>query len=209
MFKLTIYTAKTLEDLLANAAKEKNVNVSELTHHILEEKKGLLGLGASVRAEVFCLNDVKEFIFDYLGTFFTNFEQEIEIEILMDNKIFKVLLNSENNAILIGKNGQTLQAINTVVRSAVNATFKGRFNVFIDINNYKEDRYAKVKALANRVARSVQKSKIAAALDPMPNDERKVIHQFLSTFENIRTESEGEGRDRHLKIFYQDSSNNH
>lgn len=199
---MNTYTAKSLDDLLLLAAKEKGVEVSELTHHILEEKKGILGIGSSVTAEVYCLNDVKEFLFDYLGTFFMNIDQEIEIEILPDSRGFKVMLNSENNAILIGKNGQTLHSINTVVRSAVNSKFKHRFNILVDINNYKVDRYAKVKSIAKRVAISVQKSKVAASLDPMPNDERKVIHQYLSEFNNIRTESEGEGNQRHLKIHY-------
>ncbi len=204
---MTLYTAKTLDDLLAQASKEKGVDVGELSHRIIEEKKGILGLGASVSAEVFCMDDVKEFLFNYLGTFFTHLNQSIEIEIINQPKGFKVMLNAENNAILIGKNGQTLRAINTVVRAAVNSEFKQRFSILIDINNYKVDRYSKVKSIAKRVARSVQKSKIDAALSPMPNDERKVIHQFLSEFDNIRTESDGEGAARHLKIIYVPSSN--
>jgi spoIIIJ-associated protein len=112
------------------------------------------------------------------------------------------MLNAENNAILIGKNGQTLTAINTVVRAAVNSSFKRRFNVMVDINNYKVDRYDKVMQIASRVARTVQRTKISATLDPMPNDERKVVHQFLSEMKNIRTESEGEGINRRLKIIF-------
>lgn len=196
------YTAKTLEELLNHAARDKGVEVSELTHFITEEKKGILGIGTSVTAEVYCMNDVKEFVFNYLGEFFTELNQEIEIEILQQPEGFKVMLNAENNAILIGKNGQTLQAINTVVKSAVNSTFKKRFHILVDINNYKLDRYAKVKSIARRVAKTVQKSKVTATLDPMPNDERKVIHQYLSEMPNIKTESEGDRQARHLKIMY-------
>ncbi len=199
---MTIYTAKTLDDLLLQASKEKEVEIHELTHTVLEEKKGILGLGSSVTAEVYCLKDVKEFLFSYLGNFFMNLNQEIEIEIINQDGGFKIMLNADNNAILIGKNGQTLQSINKVVRSAVNSQFKHRFHILVDINNYKLDRYAKVKSIAKRVAISVQKSKISASLDPMPNDERKIIHQYLTDFDNIRTESEGEGRERHLKIIY-------
>ncbi|MEG0176746.1 Jag family protein [Anaerorhabdus sp.] len=196
------YTAKTLDELLKNAANDKHVEASELTYFIIEEKKGILGIGTSVTAEVYCMNDVKEFIFNYLGEFFTELNHEIEVEIVQQNDGFKVMLNAENNAILIGKNGQTLQSINTVVRGAVNSTFKKRIPVLIDINNYKVDRYAKVKAMAKRIARTVQKTKVDAVLDPMPNDERKVIHQFLTEMDHIKTESEGEGSHRHLKIMY-------
>ncbi|MEG0076513.1 Jag family protein [Anaerorhabdus sp.] len=199
------YTAKTLDELLKNASNEKHVDVSELTYFITEEKKGILGIGTSVSADVYCMNDVKEFIFNYLGEFFTELNQEIEVEIIQQPDGIKVMLNAENNAILIGKNGQTLQAMNTVLRGAVNSTFKKRIPTLIDINNYKTDRYAKVKAMAKRIARTVQKTKVEAVLDPMPNDERKVIHQFLGEMDHIKTESEGEGSHRHLKIMYDEN----
>ena len=72
----------------------------------------------------------------------------------------------------------------------------------MDINNYKTDRYDKIKGIAYRVAKSVQKSHVSATLDPMPSDERRVIHNFLSEMANIRTESEGDGRGRRVKIIY-------
>ena len=196
------FTAKTLEDLLNKAAAQKGVAVEELVYFVTEEKKGILGLGSSVTAEVYCMDDVKEFIFNYLGEFFTGIGVDIEIEILHEDDSFKVMLDAENNAILIGKNGQTLQSINNVVRAAANAEFKRRFRILIDVNGYKESRYEKVKALARRIAKTVQRTRVDASLDPMPNDERKVIHQALADMPHIVTQSEGEGSARHLKIMY-------
>ncbi len=196
------YSGKNLEDLLQSVAREKGVKVEDLTHFITEEKTGFLGFGASVTAEIYALSDVRDFLQEYLERFFKTLEQNVEVEVLQDSDTFKVMLNAENNAILIGKNGQTLTAINTVVRAAVNSSFKRRFNVMVDINNYKVERYDKVMQIAARVARTVQRSKISATLDPMPNDERKVIHQYLSEMKNIRTESEGEGINRRLKIIF-------
>lgn len=196
------YSGKNLEDLLQTVAREKGVKVEDLTHFITEEKAGFLGFGTSVTAEIYALSDVREFLQDYLERFFKTLEQNVEVEVQQDNDTFKVMLNAENNAILIGKNGQTLTAINTVVRAAVNSSFKRRFNVMVDINNYKIDRYDKVMQIAARVARTVQRTKISATLDPMPNDERKVVHQYLSEMKNIRTESEGEGINRRLKIIF-------
>jgi spoIIIJ-associated protein len=196
------YSGKNLEDLLQSVAKEKGVKVDELTYFVTEEKTGFLGFGASVTADVYALSDVRDFLKGYLDRFFKTLEQDVEVEVLQDNDTFKIMLNAENNAILIGKNGQTLTAINSVVRAAVNSSFKRRFNVMVDINNYKVDRYDKVMQIASRVARTVQRTKISATLDPMPNDERKVVHQFLSEMKNIRTESEGEGINRRLKIIF-------
>lgn len=196
------YTAKTLNELLNTVAGQKNVEPEELIYYILEEKKGLLGFGAQVTAEVYCLQDVSEFIEEYLKTFFTGLDQQVEIEVIRDGSFFKVFLNADNNAIIIGKNGRTLQALNQVTKASVGSTFKHRYNLLIDINNYKNDRYQKLKAMAQRIGKSVQRTKVTATLDPMPNDERKIIHQELTGMRNIRTESEGYGNQRHLKVVY-------
>lgn len=196
------YTAKTLEDVLNNIAKEKGCKIEEINYEVLEEKKTLLGFGNSVTVEAYTKQDIKEFIFDYLGTYFTELNQAVSIEIITEENLFKVVLDAENNAIIIGKGGQTLRAITNVLKGAVNNTFKKRVNLVVDVNNYKEDRYRKVKHIAARVAKEVRKSHIDAALDPMPNDERKVIHQYLTDFKGVRTESEGEGGKRHIVIKY-------
>ncbi len=196
------YTGKTVDEVLKNIAKEQDCKVEDITYEVVEEKKHLLGLISSVTVEAYTQKDVKEFIFDYLGTYFTELNQEVSIEIIIEEDTYKVILDAENNAIIIGKGGQTLRAISYVLRAAVNNTFHKRFNVLVDVGNYKEDRYRKVKRIAQRVAREVRKSHVDAALDPMPNDERKVIHQFLSGMPNIKTESEGEGAHRHLVIKY-------
>lgn len=196
------YTGKTVDEVLKNIAKEQDCKVEDITYEVIEEKKHLLGLLSSVTIEAYTQKDVKEFIFDYLGTYFTELNQEVSIEIIIEEDTYKVILDAENNAIIIGKGGQTLRAISYVLRAAVNNTFHKRFNVLVDVGNYKEDRYRKVKRIAQRVAREVRKSHVDAALDPMPNDERKVIHQFLSGMPNIKTESEGEGAHRHLVIKY-------
>lgn len=196
------YTGKTIEECLALAAKDKGLKVEELTIFSKEEKSGFLGFGNQVIAQIYGNTDVLDFIYQYLNSYFENIDLKVEVTVGQDENGLKVMLNAENNAILIGKNGQTLQALNLVVRGAVNSTFKKHHNVLIDINNYKVDRYDKVIAMASRIAKTVQRTKVAATLDPLPNDERKVIHQFLSEMKNIRTESVGEGSGRRLKIIY-------
>lgn len=201
---LSTYTAKNLDDALREACIKKDCRIDELTYNVLEENKGFLGIGSSVKIEAYCLNDVKEFLFDYLGNFFTNANIECSVEIFQKDDSFTIMLDAENNAVLIGKNGKTLQAINTVVKSAVNSEFKRKFKILVDINNYKQERYSKLKSMAIRIAKNVSRTKVDASLDPMSNDERKVIHQALANFKHIKTESEGEGLNRHLIIKYVD-----
>lgn len=197
------YTAKTLDDLLNNVATEKGITTDELTYFVTEEKSGFLGFGSSVTAQVYASDDVAEFIEDYLIQYFSNLNMEASIQLSIIENQYLVDLDAQNNAILIGRGGQSLQGLNQVLRAATNATFKGRFNTLIDINNYKQDRYSKVRNMAKRIAKNVQRSKIDATLDPMPNDERKAVHQELTRFSNIKTESVGEGRNRRLVIKYQ------
>ena len=196
------YTARTLDSLLENVAKEKETTVEDLTYHIVEEKSGFLGLGARVTAEVFSLKDVEVFVKKYFDDFFSGLDLEVNCEVNVHKNNVNVDLDAINNAILIGKNGSSLNGMNNLLRNVVSSKFKRRFYVNLDINNYKKNRYIKVKALAQRVAKTVQRTKIDASLDPMPNDERKIIHKELSSMANIKTQSEGSRRNRHLKIMY-------
>ncbi len=204
------YTGRTLEEILGNIASEQNCKVQDITYNVIDEEKGgIFGIHKSVTVEAFTSKDVKEFIFEYLGAYFTELNQGVSIEIIVDHNkekdnelLYRVVLDAENNAIIIGKNGQTLRAISTVLKAAVNSTFKKRINVIVDVNHYKEDRYKKVKAIAKREAINVAKTHVDVELDPMPNDERKVIHQYLQDFKNVSTISIGEGSKRHLCIKY-------
>ena len=202
------YTGRTLDEVLNSISTEQGCRIDDITYNILEEEKGgIFGLHKSITIEAFTSKDVKEFIFDYLGAYFTELNQGVSIEIIVDKEneedaLYRVILDAENNAIIIGNNGQTLRAISTVLKAAVNATFKKRINVIVDVNHYKEDRYKKVKAIARREAINVAKTHVDCELDPMPNDERKVIHQYLQDFKNVSTVSIGEGNKRHLCIKY-------
>ncbi len=203
------YTGKTLEEVLNNIASSAGCDVKDITYEVTNEEKHFLGIGNSVTVSAYTPSDIKEFIFDYLGAYFTELNQGVSIEIIIekqadDSNLYRVVLDAENNAIIIGKNGQTLRAISTVLKAAVNATFKKRINVIVDVNHYKEDRYRKVKGIAHRVAKEVAKTHIDAELDPMPSDERKVIHQYLQDFKGVETVSIGEGNKRHLVIKYKE-----
>jgi spoIIIJ-associated protein len=196
------YTGKTLDECLAQAAQDKGVAVESLRYTKTEEKSGFLNLSTTIIIDVQGPEDIVAFIETYLTTYFKNIDLDVKVNVTLDEGTFNVLLDAENNAILIGRSGATLHAINTVLRGAVNAQFKSKVNVLVDINGYKQDRYEKVRSLADRMAKNVLRTKIAVVLDPLPNDERKVIHQHLSGMPHIKTESIGEGSNRRLKILY-------
>ena len=77
-----------------------------------------------------------------------------------------------------------------------------KINVGLDIGDYKDAKYARVASLARRTAKEVQKTKVDVTLDPMPSDERRIVHNVLTNFSNIKTESFGEGHKRAVTIKY-------
>lgn len=202
------YTGKSLEEALNLAANDKNCSVEDLHYEIIEEKSGFLGIGKTVEIEAYCQKDIENFIIDYIQAYFNNAKLDGSVELVDDNGFYRVTVNTNNNAILIGKAGKSLQAFNRLVKAAVSAAFKQRVGILVDVNGYKEERYEKICKMAVRVAKDVRRTKVNAVLDPMPADERKAIHNALADMDKITTKSEGEGEGRCLHILYTPEKNN-
>lgn len=197
------FIGKTLEEALNKASAEKNVSVDALTYNVIEEKAGFLGIGRSVEIEAYCDQDIQNFICSYIQQYFNNADLDGEVEIEKDgDDFYRITVNTNNNAILIGRGGKSLQSFNRLVKAAASAAFKKRIRLLIDVNGYKKDRYEKISKMAVRVAKDVRRTKVDATLDPMPADERKTIHNTLAGMKDITTRSEGEGTARRLRILY-------
>ena len=200
------FEAKSVEEALKEACRVKGVTLDELKYYVIEEKPGgLFGIGSKGVVEAFTYNDVQQFLEQYVTAYFNNINMPVEgIVNRSENNEFKIIINADNNAILIGKNGQTLEAIKTIVNAAANATFRCHIHLSVDINGYKEERYEKLKQTVERIAKTVVKTKVSARLGDLTSDERKIVHQHLSEMPHVKTESEGEGNNRRLKIIYVD-----
>ncbi len=193
---------KTEEAAVNDACVELNMQKAEFYHYVVEEKKGLFS--KKVEIEVFTKNDVFDFIKNYIKTLLDDFGLESEITIEYKEPIINVEINTNNNSLIIGKNGITLQMFNELVKVAVNNTFRNYFRILLNVADYKDNKYAKIESMAKKYAHEVLKTKQTITLDPMPADERRVIHNVLSGYKNIKTESIGEGLKRQLTIKYID-----
>jgi spoIIIJ-associated protein len=194
------YTAKTLEDVLAQAEKELNIPANDLSYKIVDEKTGIFSRKLVV--EVYEVSDAIAFAESYLIKTISQIGIDITAKTTLKDDIINITINSSRNPILIGKNGITLQALNELVRLATSSKFKKRFRILLDVNDYKEAKYDKVIAIAKRIARDVTRTKIDVTLDPMPADERRMVHGALTGMPNIKTESVGEGHRRAICIRY-------
>jgi spoIIIJ-associated protein len=194
------YTAKTLEDVLAQAEKELNIPANDLSYKIVDEKTGIFSRKLVV--EVYEVSDAIAFAESYLIKTISQIGIDITAKTTLKDDIINITINSSRNPILIGKNGVTLQALNELVRLATSSKFKKRFRILLDVNDYKEAKYDKVISIAKRIARDVTRTKIDVTLDPMPADERRMVHGALTGMPNIKTESVGEGHRRAICIRY-------
>ncbi|HOC81112.1 MAG: RNA-binding cell elongation regulator Jag/EloR [Bacilli bacterium] len=195
------YQAKTIDEAVEMAAQELGILPSEVNFAVQEEKKGLF---KKVTIEVYELSDAIEFAEEYLKNVTSSLGIESETTTVLKDDIIHISLNSDHNPILIGKNGKTLQALNELARLAVSSKFKKRFRILLDINDYKDGKYSRVAFAARKAAKEVQKTKMDATLEPMPADERRVVHNALANFSHIKTESSGEGHHRAVVIKYID-----
>lgn len=194
------FTAKTVQDAVNLACQELNVTVDDLNYEVISETKTFF----TKRAEIECytIAMVQEYIEGYVRRFISEMGLEVEtVSYLQDGRIY-CNINTSNNSILIGKAGVILRAINFIVKNAVSTTYKKRIELSIDINGYKEERYKKVASMARKLGKQVLRTKADIKLDPMPADERKVMHQELAKLDHVKTQSYGEGKNRHMVISY-------
>lgn len=197
------YEGKTLDDVIQHACQDLGITPDELTYEIIEEKKGLFS--KKVVIECYCESMVQEYLESFVRKTLTNMGFQVEtVSYIQDGRIY-CNINTDNNSILIGKGGVILRAFNLIARQAVQNEFKKRFEISLDINGYRETRYKKVSAMVKRLGKQVLRTKIAVKLDPLPADERKVVHQTIADFnKHLKTESQGEGKDRFTTISYVD-----
>lgn len=199
---MNTYTAKTLDDALKIASENEGCTIEELNYQVIEEKKGLFS--KKVVIETYGIVDVIKFAKEYLLNIIENYDLEGTVSEKFENGIIHLTIDTNHNSILIGKNGKTLQALNDVCRYAVAAKYKKHYRILLDINAYKNEKYAKLTRIAKRVAKEVLNTKATVHLDPMPADERRIVHNALTKFKNISTQSEGVGNKRHIVISYKD-----
>lgn len=201
--KLEVFEGKTLEE-----AKEKalnSLNVEEKDVYLKEEEiKGKLFKATTYKCSVIKYSDIADFVKDKLKEMLSNMGLDVKFETTVRDEQINIKMYSDNNNILIGRNGQTLIAIQTILRQIVHNEIGIYPYILLDVENYKEKKNSNLERTAKRIAKEVQKTKIDISLDNMNSYERRIIHNALSNFKNISTLSEGEEPNRHIVIRYKE-----
>lgn len=194
------FTAKTVDDAVKAAMAELGVDEAHLIFEVTEEKKGVFKKSATIA--VYDKEDAKEYAQEYIRKSLLALGVSASTECVEEDDIFKITIDSDRNPVIIGKSGKTLQALNELTKLAVSNKFRHRYRILLDVGGYKEDKYDRIARIAKRCANQVLRNHFTVDLDPMSPDERRVVHNTLSGWEHIKTESSGEGANRAVSIIY-------
>ncbi len=194
------YIGKTKEEAIQVAKEDLQEIESNLIIKELETTKGGLFKSKKVEIEVIekreIVKDIKEFLIKLLRAM----GYTVKIEVKNKEEIPKYIIFSDNDALLIGKNGKNLKALSTIVNGYLNAELGKSYKFMIDVNEYKEKREKTLERLAKNIAREVAQTKVEAKLDSMNSYERRIIHNILTNNKKVYTESEGEEPNRYIVI---------
>ena len=139
----------------------------------------------------------------FLSGLLEQMENTAEIHVyLLGKGRYKVILEGKNLGALIGRRGETLDAIQQLTSYAVNRSGSGRVRVQLDAENYREKREQSLQHLARKVAAKVTKYRRSVTLEPMNAYERHVIHTALQDVPYVTTYSTGTEPNRRVIVAY-------
>ena len=192
------YTGKTKEEAIEKATKELNVEEKNLIVNVLEEKNTLLK--KNVKIEVIDYNDLIDYIKEVITEITKLMGATVNLEIRRREDNITIKIFSDHNAVLIGKNGYTVDSLQTIIRQIVQNATKSYVGIILDIENYKDKKNKNIEYLAKKVAKEVANTKVEAKLDSMNSYERRIVHSILSENKYVYTESIGEEPNRCVVI---------
>ena len=194
------FTGKTKEEAIQQAVE----NLQELEENLIildgEEQKG--GLFKSKKVEIIAIEkrEVTKYIKEFLIELLKKLGFKANVEVKTKEGTPNYTIYSDNDSLLIGKNGKNLNALSLIVKEILQKEIKENYRFIIDVSDYKEKNDQRLVRLAKKIAREVKFSKIAAKLDPMNSYERRIIHNTLTNNKYVTTESEGEEPNRAVVI---------
>lgn len=195
MIEVFKFESDTEENCRLKCLEELDVYNNEIiTKEYEEEDKYVM--------EVVKKDNVKEYIRNYLEKITTEMGLETKFEINEDEGVFSVKMFSNNNPILIGKEGRTLTSLQALIRQSISNQIKFNIKINLDASNYKIKKERFFEKDIKNIINDVMKSKDEIKLDPMNSYKRRIVHSIASEYYNIETESFGEEPERYVVIRY-------
>jgi spoIIIJ-associated protein len=199
------FKAKTKDEALTNASLEFGCPIESIEYEVVSEaSKGFIGIGAKpciikARKKKTFVDEIEEYIASMLDAM--GIEAKINIDYDDIEGEMNIDLEGSDMGILIGKRGQTLDALQYLIRLAVNKKSESYIKVKLDTENYRARRKETLENLAKNIAFKVKRTKRSFALEPMNPYERRIIHSTLQNDKYVATKSEGEEPYRKVIVY--------
>ncbi|MEI5908399.1 RNA-binding cell elongation regulator Jag/EloR [Bacillus spongiae] len=196
-------TGQSVREAVESALAQLHITEEQADISILDKgKKAILGLFGGKPATVLVKKkqNVKEEVVNYLQNIAKEMGIFPKINVKQEGKTYYFQLFDEKIALIIGKRGQTLNALQYLAQLVANQASEQYVTVIIDAENYREKRKETLVQLAHRLAQKVHMTKRSVKLEPMPSYERKIIHSSLLDNPNVKTISEGNEPHRYVVI---------
>lgn len=193
--KIVETTAKTVDEAVELALKELGAAREGVEVEVLEEpSKGILGFikVKQARVKVILKEGPSQKACNLLKKIFRSMDLEVEIRTTENEKALLVDLEGNDLGILIGRRGETLDALQYLVNLSVNKNQEIRKKIIIDIEGYRNRREKTLQKLALKLADKARQRGRNVVLEPMSSQERRIIHTTLQGRDDIYTFSEGE-----------------
>lgn len=191
---------KDLETLLNEICEENNVSKDDFYYRYTEKKNGLFNKNSIIELKVILKSDLVVYIKEYLEELITNMGLTANFETKLRENVIYVKIYSNNNPVLIGKGGNTLKALEHLVKQKISTEFNVHPLVNLDVENYREKQEKRLERLAKTLAKEVVKTNVEVHLENMNAYDRRIIHNALTNFKGVITSSTGEEPERHVVI---------
>lgn len=204
-------SAKTEEEAIASALEQLGKELDEVSIEVVERaKSGFLGIG-STNAVVKVSYEKPETKSEKVQAFLTGLFEHMNVKaqaniVNEDEAAINIELVGENLGALIGRRGETLDAIQHLANYSVNRGSENRVRINIDAENYRAKRTESLERLAKKVAGKVTKYRRNITLEPMNAYERHVIHTALQEYPGVTTHSTGSEPNRRVVVAYDRSA---
>jgi spoIIIJ-associated protein len=211
-------SAKTEEEAVAIALAELGLSRSEVEVVVVKKgKTGIFGFGSEeVRVKVTPLGQKLGEGEDVAGMAKTVLQDVLSLMNVPANVVLDksggdagnipLDIKGEDLGILIGRRGETLSALQYLVNLIISRRLKSRVGVVVDVEGYRQRRYESLRLLARRLAEQVKSTGRSVTLEPMPPNERRIIHLELKDNPDVATQSIGQGEERKIAILSKTSS---
>lgn len=209
MQKSIIKEAKTIDEAIRLACEELDTEIDDVDVEIINEgNKGLLGIIGNKNAVVKVTQKagIDDIIVDFLRPIFEKMEITANLEITHEEDHITVRLTGDDIGIVIGRRGETLDALQYLLSLVVNHKSDDYIRVILDVADYRKKREETLIRLANRVADKVTRYRKNLTLEPMNPYERRIIHSTLQDHKFVDTQSIGEEPNRKVVVRYKQGS---